>query len=422
VQTPIATLDRLNAGVFSVDAEMRIVHWNLFMASNSGRSADDVIGRDLFACFPELPEPWLRWKLRSVFLLGTFAFSSWKQRPYLFKFPHNRPLTGGIDFMRQDLAFLPVPADDGTIGSVCAMLTDATDAALSHGALDRANVQLRHEMLERERMKDELRMAHKLEAVGQLAAGIAHEINTPIQYVADSVSFIAEAFAEMRSIVQTYRQALHDGTRSVALEDNAELAYLEHHVPAAVDRALTGLDRIATLVRAMKEFGQPGHGEKSCSDLNRAITTTVTVARSEYKDVAEVELELGDVPEVACHIAELNQVFLHLIVNAAYATGEVHIAPLKGTIRIRTWCDASAVLVSVSDNGTGIPEEIRNRVFDPFFTTKPIGRGTGQGLAIARSIVVDRHGGTLTFETAVGRGTTFLVRLPRQDPAPSESP
>jgi signal transduction histidine kinase len=421
VQPGIATLDRLNAGVFAVDAELRIVHWNLFMASNSGRSSDDVIGRDLFACFPELPEAWLRWKLRSVFLLGTFAFSSWRQRPYLFKFPHNRPLTGGIDYMRQDLAFLPVPAAGGSgIESVCTMLTDATDAALSHLALDRANVQLKHEMIERERMKDELRMAHKLEAVAQLAAGIAHEINTPIQYVTDSVSFIAEAFTEMCGIVQSHRQAMRDGTRCAGLEDSADLAYLEHHVPDAVTRALTGLERIATLVRAMKEFGQPGHGEKACADLNRAITTTLTVAGSEHHDVAEIVL--GDVPEVACHVAELNQVFLQLIVNAAHAIGDVHPAPARGTIRIKTWCETSAVMISVSDNGTGIPEDIRSRVFDPFFTTKPIGRGTGQGLSIARSIVVDRHGGTLTFETTVGRGTTFLVRIPRQDQLPCASP
>ena len=418
-----AMLDRLNAGVFSVDAEMRIVHWNRFMASNSGRSADEVIGRDLFACFPELPEAWLRWKLRSVFMLGTFAFSSWKQRPYLFKFPHNRPLTGGVDYMHQDLAFLPVPSDTGGIGSVCMMLTDATDAALSHRALDRANLQLRREMIERERMQDELRMAHKLEAVGQLAAGIAHEINTPVQYVTDSVSFIAEAFTEMRGIVQSYRDALHDGTRGAGLDDNADLAYLEHNVPGAVERALAGLDRIATLVGAMKEFGRPGRGEKSPADLNHAITTTLTVASSEYKDLAEVVLELGDIPDVACYVAEMNQVLLHLIVNAAQAIGELQLAPVKGTIRIRTWCDDDAmVMISVSDTGAGIPEQIRTRVFDPFFTTKPIGQGSGQGLSIARSIVVDRHGGTLTFETAVGRGTTFLVRLPRQTPAPTAQP
>jgi len=414
VQLPagISTLDRLNAGVFSVDSEMKIVHWNLFMASNSGKPAEQVIGKDLFACFPELPAPWLRWKLRSVFLLGTFAFSSWKQRPYIFKFPHNRPLTGGIDFMRQDAAFLPVVGDDGTITSVCAMLTDMTDAALSHQALDEAHLQLQRELIERERMKDELRMAHKLEAVGQLAAGIAHEINTPIQYVSDSVSFVGEAFTELQGYVQIYRKALAE--RSVADPVNADtdLAFLAEHAPAAVARARAGLERIAQLVRAMKEFGQPAQRDKTWGNINRAIETTLTVTTSEYNKVADVELTLGELPEVTCHIAELNQVFLHLVINAAHAIAEAHPGE-RGQITIKTWSEPDAVVISIADNGTGIADDIAPRVFDPFFTTKPVGRGTGQGLAIARSIVVDRHGGALTFETALGRGTTFLVRLPR---------
>jgi two-component system NtrC family sensor kinase len=413
VATGITTLDRLNAGVFSVNTELAVVHWNRFMASNSGLAAEQVIGRDLFACFPDLPQAWLRWKLRSVFLLGTFAFSSWKQRPYVFKFPHNRPLTGGIDFMYQDLSFLPVGSGDGMIDSVCVLVTDATDAALSQLALHDAHRRLELEMAERQRVETELRLAHKLEAVGQLAAGIAHEINTPIQYVSDSVSFLGEAFAEMRSIVQTYRQALFDRAHHVALEDNADLTYIEQHAPAAVDRALTGLDRVATLVRAMKEFGQSSPDVKSIADVNRAVATTLTVASSRYRDVADVALELGDLPAVECHIAELNQVLLQLISNAADAIAEAHTAPARGTIRIRTWCDADAVCVSVTDNGTGIHEDIRGRIFDPFFTTKPVGRGTGQGLSIARSIVVDRHAGSLSFETVVGGGSTFLVRLPR---------
>jgi signal transduction histidine kinase len=276
-------------------------------------------------------------------------------------------------------------------------------------------------MAERERMQDELRMAHKLEAVGQLAAGIAHEINTPIQYVSDSVSFVGEAFAEMRCMIQTYRQALYDGTRGAAMEDNADLEYLEQQVPSAIDRALSGLDRIATLVRAMKEFSGPdaAHGGKAFADVNRAIQTTLTISRSVYGNIASIELELGELPELMCRVAELNQVFLQLITNAADAIAEAHPPPEKGTIRIRTWHDANAVMISVTDDGTGIAEAIRPRVFDPFFTTKPVGKGTGQGLAIARSIVVDRHAGALTFETTPGRGTRFLVRLPRHV---SESP
>jgi two-component system, NtrC family, sensor kinase len=413
VETGISTLDRLNAGVFAVNQAFEVVHWNRFMASNSGVAADELIGRGLFEAFPELPEAWLRWKLRSVFLLGTFAFSSWKQRPYVFKFPHNRPLTGGIDFMYQDLAFLPVPGSDRAVGSVCVLVTDATDAALSQLALHEAHRRLEHEMAERQRIETELRLAQKLESVGQLAAGIAHEINTPIQYVADSVSFLGEAFAEMRCIVQTYRQALYDGAHHVALEDNTELTYLEQHVPSAVDRALMGLERVATLVRAMKEFGQPGAEARSHADLNRAVATTLTVASAAYKDFADIELDLGDLPQVNCHVAELNQVFLALIINAAHAIEDAHASPARGTIKIRTWCDAAAVYFSVQDNGTGIREDIRDRIFDPFFTTKPIGKGTGQGLSIARAIIVDRHAGSLSFETIPGTGTTFLVRLPR---------
>jgi len=415
VDNALAMLDRLNAGVFSIDRELKVTHWNLFMASNSGKPAEQVLGRDLFACFPELPEAWLRWKLRSVFLLGTFAFSSWKQRPYVFKFPHNRPLTGGIDFMHQDIAFLPVGTGGagGSVESVCVLITDATDAALSHRALSDARSRLEREMAERQRVEAELRLAQKLEAVGQLAAGIAHEINTPIQYVSDSVAFIGEAFAEMRIIVQTFRQALCDRTHQPALADNEDLTYLEQNVPTAVERALSGLERVATLVRAMKEFGQPSDGTKSFADLNRAVITTLTVASSEYKDIAELELDLGDVPEVECHIAELNQVFLQLILNATHAIAEVHTPPDRGVIRIRTWADDESVFISVTDNGCGIAADIQPRIYDPFFTTKPIGKGTGQGLAIAHSIVVDRHAGSISFETTPGQGTTFLVRLPR---------
>jgi signal transduction histidine kinase len=256
-------------------------------------------------------------------------------------------------------------------------------------------------------------MAHKLEAVGQLAAGIAHEINTPIQYVADSISFLGEAITELQGYVAAYRGALSEGKLPDPIDAAADLAYLDEHAPAALARARAGLDRVATVVRAMKDFGQPAQHDKAWCDLNRALETTLTVATAAYRHVADIELELGELPVVACHVAELNQVFLHLIVNAAYAIGEARVAPARGTIWIKTWTEPSHVLISIADDGTGIPEAIQSRVFDPFFTTKPVGAGTGQGLAIARSIVVDRHAGTLTFETAVGRGSTFVVRLPR---------
>ena len=180
---------------------------------------------------------------------------------------------------------------------------------------------------------------------------------------------------------------------------------------------MEGVTRVATIVKAMKDFAHPEHNQKMAVDLNRALTSTLVVARNELKYVADVETAFGDLPPVECHVGDMNQVFLNLLVNAAHAIGDaVNGSGQRGKIGIRTWCEGDWVRISISDTGCGIPEAIRARVFDPFFTTKTVGRGTGQGLAISRSIVVDKHGGTLTFDSEVGRGTTFSIGLPVASP------
>jgi signal transduction histidine kinase len=195
--------------------------------------------------------------------------------------------------------------------------------------------------------------------------------------------------------------------------ERADLDYLRENVPPAFDRALDGLERVARIVRSMKEFSHAGSNQMSPVDLNRAIESTLTVATNEYKYVADVQTELGDIPPVTCHINDVNQVILNLVVNAAHAIGDaVKDSDRRGLIRVKTQQRAADVIVSVSDNGCGIPEEIRGRIFDPFFTTKEVGRGSGQGLAIARTIIREKHTGDLTFESRVGVGTTFFVRLP----------
>ena len=290
-------------------------------------------------------------------------------------------------------------------------------------AVQEANQKLEKEMAERERMEMELRLAQKLEAVGQLAAGIAHEVNTPIQYVGDSVHFLKTAFEDLQTLVRAYQEpcmVLSQLPEHEALvgkvkeaEEAADLPYLDEHVPQAFDRTLDGVQRVAEIVRAMKEFAHPDQREKGSADLNKALLNTLTVASNEYKYVAEIETELGELPPVMCHIGDLNQVFLNLIVNAAHAIGAVVAdSEEKGHIGVRTTCEDDTVEITIEDTGSGIPEEIRQRVFDPFFTTKEVGKGTGQGLAIARSIIVEKHGGTLTLESEVGRGTKFTIRLP----------
>jgi len=293
----------------------------------------------------------------------------------------------------------------------------------TEAALRESEARLRAEVADRERLAVELRVKQKLESVGQLAAGIAHEINTPIQYVGDSVQFLESAFTEYRRVLGAYQAAMRSlavlpdvaahSERLGRLEVEADIAYLEERVPRAFARVCDGAERVASIVRAMKDFANPESHRHAPADLNRALQTTLTIARNEYKYVADVVTELGELPHVTCAVGDLNEVFLTLLVNAAHAIADRYgeDGP-RGTIRVVTACEGATVRVTIADDGCGIPEEHRERVFDPFFTTKAPGRGTGQGLAIGRAIVVERHGGTLTFETELGIGTAFTVRLP----------
>ena len=266
----------------------------------------------------------------------------------------------------------------------------------------------------------ELRQAQKLESVGRLAAGIAHEINTPMQFVGDNVRFLQDAFNQLQAVIREVNGLCRDNgpgpdelSRELRrLQTDSDWDFLLDEVPKAIGQTLDGVDRVVTIVRAMKEFAHPESKGMAAADLNQAIRSTLTVARNELKYVADVEVDLGELPAVVCSVSDLNQVFLNLLVNAAHAIGDVvKETGNKGKIQVSSRQENGTALVTISDTGSGIPENIRDRIFDPFFTTKEVGRGTGQGLAIARS-VVDRHKGTLTFKSEVGKGTSFYIRLP----------
>jgi PAS domain S-box-containing protein len=254
------------------------------------------------------------------------------------------------------------------------------------------------DITERRLLESHLAQAQKLESIGQLAAGIAHEINTPIQYIGDNGRFLEEAFRDLNS-----------GELSTA-----DAAYLREEIPKALHQLLEGVEHVARIVRAMKEFSHPGAVEKTLVDLNRAIESTVLVSRNEWKYVANLTMDLDeDLPCVPCFPGEFNQVMLNLIVNSAQAIVEgAKNAGGKGAIRIVTRRNTNWAEIRIADTGPGIPADIQSKVFDPFFTTKPVGKGTGQGLAIAHSVVVQKHQGTISFESSPTTGTTFLIRLP----------
>lgn len=271
----------------------------------------------------------------------------------------------------------------------------------------------------------QLRQSQKLEAIGQLAAGVAHEINTPVQFVSDNIRFLQESFNDLQQIIQAY-QALatevekeNDQYESVQkiqdLNDAMDLSYLLEEIPTAVSQSLEGINRISSIVKAMKEFSHPGSSDKKPNDINKSINNTIIVSRNEWKYIAEMETHLDpDLPMVECMPGELNQVILNMIVNAAHAIEEAkNIDKIRqGKITIRTEHVGDHVLISISDTGSGISKEIQNKIFDPFFTTKDVGKGTGQGLAIAYSVVVDKHQGEIHLESEPGKGSTFTIKLP----------
>ena len=285
----------------------------------------------------------------------------------------------------------------------------------------------------RRALEGQLAHAQKLESIGQLAAGIAHEINTPVQYVGDNLRFLQESFQARQGVMAAYREFVRrtegvadPGTREAVrlAEEEADAEYLAAEIPLAITQAAEGITRVSHIVRAMKYFSHPGTASKVMTDLNRALDSTATVATNEWKYVAELRLDLDpDLPLVPCLPADLNQVFLNMIVNAAHAIGDVvgDGAVGKGVITLSTRRCGEFVEVRVGDTGTGMTEEVKARIFDPFFTTKPVGRGTGQGLAISHAVVIEKHKGTIRVESRPGQGTTFVIRLPLSEGTRSES-
>jgi PAS domain S-box-containing protein len=317
---------------------------------------------------------------------------------------HNRKKNGELYW--EFAVISPIKDDAGNITHFLAVKEDITERKRTEG--------------EREVMELHLRQAQKLESIGQLAAGLAHEINTPMQYIGDNTRFLQDAFGELRRAVGAFQEltkrlrdqpAMAQALSPVeAVLQAADVDYLVAEIPKAIEQSLQGAERVTRIVRAMKEFSHPGTEQKTAVDLNHAIESTVTVARNEWKYVADLATDFDpQLPPVPCLPGEFNQVILNLIINAAHAIADFagKNSGAKGRITISTQRLDAWAEIRVADTGTGIPEAVRGRIFDPFFTTKPVGQGSGQGLAIARSVIVDKHGGTLTCETELGRGTTF---------------
>jgi signal transduction histidine kinase len=376
--------------LIGLDSAGRITRWNAAAVATFGVDAANVIGRTLDGCGVQ----WARSDLSSEVTrwLAATAFLS----------PEDLTFKRGDDTRFLGLGVQPIGGSSGTSGLI------VTGADITR----------------RKCLEAQLRQAQKLEAVGQLAAGIAHEINTPAQFVGDNIGFLKESWANIADLIQLSRRLREEAGSSLQAQtaaaldaacQRADVDYLLAEVPSAIDQSSKGMERISEIVRAVKEFSHPGGKEKRPVDINHAISNTIIVARNEWKYVADMVTQLDpSVVPVSCLAGEFNQVMLNLIVNAAQAIAArtAGTQGAKGTITISTTQLQDAVRIAIHDTGAGIPEHIRSRVFEPFFTTKPVGQGTGQGLALAHTVIVQRHKGQIWFESAVDIGTTFFVLLP----------
>ena len=280
---------------------------------------------------------------------------------------------------------------------------------------------------DRKSMEGQLQLGQKLESIGQLAAGIAHEINTPTQYVGDNTRFLKDAFQELDQVFEAYGKLLslakeREECREIIGEiveqiESADLDYLLEEIPSAIEQSLEGVERVTKIVRAMKDFSHPGSTDQTNVDINKTIETTITVSRNEWKYDAEMKMDFDPtLPMINCYVDEFNQVILNLITNAAHSIADANqkLNRSQGEICVTTKKspDQAFVQVGIKDNGLGIPKQNYNKIFDPFFTTKEVGKGTGQGLAIAHNIIVKKHKGKLSFSSEEGKGTEFVIELP----------
>ncbi len=291
--------------------------------------------------------------------------------------------------------------------------------------LEEANNTLKQEILERKLLENELVQAQKLEAIGQLAAGIAHEINNPAQFIGDNIRFLQDSLPKILILIEKYRhmvKAAKEGAIPPELglevsdyEREMDINYFLKEIPITITQSLEGINRISKIVSAMKVFSHPGGEEKIHTDINKTIESTITVARNVWKYVADVVTDFDQyLPLILCYPGEFNQVILNIIVNAADAIADTldNGSGTKGTITVSTQQKDDWVEIQIKDTGSGIPETAKTKIFDPFFTTKEVGKGVGQGLAISHNIIVEKHGGMLTFETAMNKGTSFIIKLP----------
>lgn len=387
-------LSAISSILVGVDRNNKVARWNRMAEHTFGLAASEVLGHPLQSC--NIP-----WKLDALDKLVAES----KSRDYV---------------LVPDVVYTNPEGKERFLNVHINVVRDGEGAFNGY-------LILAADITERKVLESQLIQSQKLESLGQLAAGIAHEINTPIQFIGDNTRFLGVAFERLNAVIEQSQRLMKElsegsgmlGDVIVGMEEavkRAKLQYMTEEIPSAIEETLGGVDQVASIVRAMKQFSHPGAKHKTLSNLNESVLSTINVARNEWKYRADLEVDLAeDMPGVPCNQSEINQVLLNMIVNSSHAIEEKYEGSnQKGKIVIRTRVNGPWAEIHIADDGAGIPEKVKNKIFDPFFTTKEVGKGSGQGLSLAYNVIYDTHKGKIEVSSVQGEGTTFIIKLPLQ--------
>ncbi len=405
--------DSMPHRIYAKDTDSRFTFGNMAVAKGMGVShPDELLGETDFGFYPEECAAQYMAEERQIMHSGEPLVDHEERVNYLLTDDEAWMLTNKV----------PLRDDAGRVIGIVGINYNITERKRMELELLQRNNELTALATKLAQAQQQLVQSEKLASIGQLAAGVAHEINNPIGYIFSNFHTLSRYLENLFEMLAAYEEAEKSIDAPLvrdkldALRNRTDLAFLKEDIPALMCECREGIVRVQKIVQDLKDFSHADQQhEWHPSDLHRGIDAAVNIIQSEVRDKADIVKEYGDIPEVECLSSEISQVIMNLVINAAHAVESE--APGRGTITIRTGVRDGGVWIEVADNGCGIQEENRSRIFDPFFTTKPVGKGTGLGLSLAYGIV-QKHQGCIEVESVVGKGTTFRISLPlRQTPA-----
>jgi len=410
----------VNIGILTIDKNYNIVLANDFVVDYTQKPKEDIIDNNLFSVYPQLPKAWVERRINNIILLKNSSFISWEQRPSLFKFASSRPITGYNNIMFQNCSMYPIIDDDGEVSHVCITINDVTSTAISQLKVKKALERISEEKRTQQKLigkleetKDQLVQSEKMASIGQLAAGVAHEINNPVGFIKSNFSSLKRYGKDLHQVIEKYNGIIKQLEKNQTQEEvdrineEFDIEYITEDIQNLLNESFDGISRIEDIVNSLKHYSRSDTNAWEQADINNSIDSTLKIVAHELKYVANIEKDFSELPLVECLPMQIGQVVMNLLVNAGQALND------NGEIKIKTTAENDTVTIRVSDNGKGIEKEHLAKVFDPFFTTKPVGKGTGLGLSLSYNII-QKHNGEMSVESEVGKGTEFMIQLPIQ--------